>query len=184
MRSISKPRLEIPEDYKTLIKGIEATEKPGFSDVTTTLLDFDVEAMEVILENIRQGRATSLRDGRDHDLTLEFENSSLGLTILVSTNQQSPSIARAAGYSLMRKYQLKYASWILLIAGVSDETNIYDFRYFSAPWRPDAQKEQEVERYRQRKLEQYFAQFGKPGRNDPCPCNSILKYKKCCGNNS
>jgi hypothetical protein len=150
--------------------------------VTTTLLDFDVDAMEVILENIRQGRVISLRDGRDHDLTLEFENSSLGLTILVSTNQQSPSIARAAGYSLMRKYQLKYEKWILLIADASDESNS-DFRYFSAPWRHDAQKEQEVERYRQRKLEKYFAQFGKPGRNDPCPCNSTLKYKKCCGGN-
>jgi uncharacterized protein YchJ len=179
-----KPRLEIPEDYKTLIKGIEATQKAGFSDVTTTLLDFDVEAMEVILENIRQGKAISLRDGRDHDLTLEFEKSSLGLTILVSTNQQSPSIARAAGYALMRKYQLKYEKWILLIADATDETNPYDFRYFSAPWRHDAQKEEEVERYRQRKLEQHFAQFGKPGRNDPCPCNSTLKYKKCCGNKS
>ena len=21
----------------------------------------------------------------------------------------------------------------------------------------------------------------KPGRNDPCPCGSGLKYKKCCG---
>ena len=23
----------------------------------------------------------------------------------------------------------------------------------------------------------------KPGRNDPCPCGSGLKYKKCCGRN-
>lgn len=23
----------------------------------------------------------------------------------------------------------------------------------------------------------------KPGRNDPCPCGSGLKYKKCCGKN-
>ncbi|HPX51628.1 MAG TPA: SEC-C metal-binding domain-containing protein [Deltaproteobacteria bacterium] len=21
----------------------------------------------------------------------------------------------------------------------------------------------------------------KPGRNDPCPCGSGIKYKKCCG---
>ena len=179
-----KPRLEVPEDYKALIRGLEATQKPGFSDVTTTLLDFDVDAMEVILVNIRQGRTIALRDGKDHDLTLEFGHSSWGLTMLVSTKQESPSIARAAGYSLMRKYQLKYAKWILLIVNASAETNTYDFRYFSAPWRHDAQKEQEVERYRQRKLEKYFAQFGKPGRNDPCPCNSTLKYKKCCGSRS
>ena len=84
----------------------------------------------------------------------------------------------------MRKYQLKYENWILLIADATDATNTYDFRYFSAPWRHDAQKEEEVKRYRQRKLEQYFAQFGKPGRNDPCPCHSTLKYKKCCGKNA
>jgi preprotein translocase subunit SecA len=25
------------------------------------------------------------------------------------------------------------------------------------------------------------AQSNKPGRNDPCPCGSGKKYKKCCG---
>ncbi|WP_174800289.1 SEC-C metal-binding domain-containing protein, partial [Methylosinus sporium] len=25
--------------------------------------------------------------------------------------------------------------------------------------------------------------FGKVGRNDPCPCGSGKKYKKCCGLN-
>ena len=35
-----------------------------------------------------------------------------------------------------------------------------------------------VDRVRQR---QYAEQFGKVGRNDPCPCGSGKKYKKCCG---
>jgi uncharacterized protein len=26
-----------------------------------------------------------------------------------------------------------------------------------------------------------FASFGKTGRNDPCPCGSGRKYKRCCG---
>ncbi|MFN5406165.1 SEC-C metal-binding domain-containing protein, partial [Bradyrhizobium sp.] len=26
-----------------------------------------------------------------------------------------------------------------------------------------------------------FAAFGKIGRNDPCPCGSGKKYKRCCG---
>jgi uncharacterized protein YecA (UPF0149 family) len=29
-------------------------------------------------------------------------------------------------------------------------------------------------------LEQ-FAEMTKTGRNDPCPCGSGKKYKKCCG---
>jgi len=28
------------------------------------------------------------------------------------------------------------------------------------------------------------SQVGNPGRNDPCPCGSGLKYKKCCGSGS
>lgn len=35
-----------------------------------------------------------------------------------------------------------------------------------------------VDRLRQRRYEE---QFGKVGRNDPCPCGSGEKYKKCCG---
>ncbi len=29
-------------------------------------------------------------------------------------------------------------------------------------------------------LQPYVAPY-KPGRNDPCPCGSGKKYKKCCG---
>jgi uncharacterized protein YecA (UPF0149 family) len=28
---------------------------------------------------------------------------------------------------------------------------------------------------------QVIREGGKIGRNDPCPCGSGLKYKKCCG---
>jgi uncharacterized protein YecA (UPF0149 family) len=30
-------------------------------------------------------------------------------------------------------------------------------------------------------LSPYVRQDAKVGRNDPCPCGSLKKYKKCCG---
>jgi len=33
-----------------------------------------------------------------------------------------------------------------------------------------------------RKIEPYVRRAPKIGRNQPCPCNSGKKYKKCCGN--
>jgi len=33
-----------------------------------------------------------------------------------------------------------------------------------------------------RKIEPYVRKEPKIGRNQPCPCNSGRKYKKCCGN--
>jgi hypothetical protein len=176
-----KPRLQIPDEYKVLVRSLEGTKKPRFSEVTTSLLDFDVTTMETILENIEQGRNASLHDGNDHDLTLEFGDSNLGLTIFVSSNPDPASIKRGIGYCLMRKYQLKFPRWILLIVNATHEGVGYDFRFFDAPWAYNVEKEQELAIYRQKKMDKHFASFGKPGRNDPCPCNSTLKYKKCCG---
>ena len=33
------------------------------------------------------------------------------------------------------------------------------------------------------RVEQRPTEIAKPGRNDPCPCGSGKKYKKCCGAN-
>ncbi|NOZ62027.1 MAG: hypothetical protein GXO74_10135 [Calditrichaeota bacterium] len=33
------------------------------------------------------------------------------------------------------------------------------------------------------KVETYHRETPKVGRNDPCPCGSGKKYKKCCGRN-
>ncbi|OQX88703.1 hypothetical protein B6D60_01480 [candidate division KSB1 bacterium 4484_87] len=34
-----------------------------------------------------------------------------------------------------------------------------------------------------KKVETYHRETPKVGRNDPCPCGSGKKYKKCCGRN-
>jgi len=88
---------------------------------------------------------------------------------------------RHSGYCLMRKYQLKYCRWILLTVDSSAETNDYSFRFFEGAWQYDVAKEQELAQYRRAKLNKYSELHGRPGRNDPCRCNSTLKYKKCCG---
>ncbi len=47
------------------------------------------------------------------------------------------------------------------------------------PTTPPAAKETEREKAPAAKVEPYHAQT-KVGRNDPCPCGSKKKYKKCC----
>jgi uncharacterized protein YchJ len=42
----------------------------------------------------------------------------------------------------------------------------------------DKEKRDEI---RKNYLETVTAKREKPGRNDPCPCGSGKKYKKCCG---
>lgn len=43
--------------------------------------------------------------------------------------------------------------------------------------------ERRKELYKEQKLSKTVVKGQKIGRNDPCPCGSGLKYKKCCGRN-
>ena len=46
----------------------------------------------------------------------------------------------------------------------------------------DADRRKEL--YKEQKLSTTIVKGKKIGRNDPCPCGSGLKYKKCCGKNA
>ncbi|MEG1850349.1 MAG: SEC-C metal-binding domain-containing protein, partial [Oscillospiraceae bacterium] len=75
-----------------------------------------------------------------------------------------------------------------MITAIQEETIR---RLFTVQLRPNA----EVKRERVAKVtgesgaedgtlkKQPVKKAGKPGRNDPCPCGSGKKYKKCCGMN-
>jgi len=45
------------------------------------------------------------------------------------------------------------------------------------------QKNQDLFAKPSQKIETYRREKPKVGRNDPCPCGSGKKYKKCCGAN-
>mgnify|MGYP000781382307 len=46
----------------------------------------------------------------------------------------------------------------------------------------DADRRKEL--YKEQKLSTTIVKGKKIGRNDPCPCGSGKKYKKCCGKNA
>lgn len=50
-------------------------------------------------------------------------------------------------------------------------------------WDKVLSPERREEIYREYKQSRTIRVEKKPGRNDPCPCGSGLKYKKCCGKN-
>lgn len=62
--------------------------------------------------------------------------------------------------------------------------NMYDAK---APWLYELEEwdgifdQQKREEIKKNHLDAVTAKRDKPGRNDPCPCGSGKKYKKCCG---
>lgn len=54
---------------------------------------------------------------------------------------------------------------------------------FSLPqWNDIFTTEQRMKLYKEQKSSKTIVKEAKIGRNDPCPCGSGKKYKKCCGN--
>lgn len=175
----NKPRLEIPEEFQAVIRRLERGAKPRFSEVTTTLLDFDVATMQMILDQVSHASLLRAQDGKERELTLMLKHSELGLTIYFLTNQTSMN--RARKYCELKMYQWKARRWLLLIVDDKNELGSGDFKFFRKEWAFDPKMEAELNRYRAARLEQQRATGVKLGRNDPCPCNSGLKFKKCCG---
>jgi len=175
-----KPRLQIPEEYKTLVRGIEDTGKTGFSEASTTLLSFSKETMEEILTKVDWAKNTSLSDGKDHHFTLTFPRLDLGVTISVSTNGKDEEIRSLKNYSALKMYQLKFSKWLLVGIDVTGSQAKYDFDLSQKRWIYNSQMENALDAFRRNKLKQFFASGNRVGRNDLCPCNSGLKYKKCC----
>lgn len=56
-----------------------------------------------------------------------------------------------------------------------------DWLYELPMWNDLLPAEKRKELYKQQKASGTIRKEKKIGRNDPCPCGSGLKYKKCCG---
>jgi len=177
-----KPRLKIPKEYKDLITELESTGKVGFTRVTTTLLGFDSETQQAILDGIQKLRDISEKDGSRHNFTMYFEETKLGLTFSVGRKRKSDFWNGIDQHCRMRMYQKRFEEWILITVVVrEDGTRAFDFQIYNQKWNYDSIMEQQLERFKAVKMEKFRRTGQKIGRNDPCPCGSGLKYKKCCG---
>ena len=58
-----------------------------------------------------------------------------------------------------------------------------DWLYELPAWDSLLSEERRKELYREQKKSGTIVKGKKIGRNDPCPCGSGKKYKKCCGAN-
>lgn len=59
-----------------------------------------------------------------------------------------------------------------------------DWLYELEEWDAIFDKERQKELYKEQKRSTTIVKGPKVGRNDPCPCGSGKKYKKCCGSNA
>jgi len=122
------------------------------------------------------------RTGRQHDLTIPLEHRDAGLSIHVNADPDQGASDKLRSHMLYRKYAQRAGKWFgLLLEPTTGKPR------FGAKVRSLHTFDFELEAITSKaaplqKLDELPSQFAnrKTGRNDPCPCGSGKKFKRCC----
>jgi hypothetical protein len=177
-----KPTLRTSSEFKELIRNIESLSKEGFTTVTTTLLGLSGETHKRIIEGLNHVKELSCKDGKPHDATFYFKGLSLGVTFFIGPNRSVTELDRMEDHCWLKMYQTRYENWIAIVIDSTGKiTSPHDFLILRKKWEYDSNWEQRLRHFKKWKWENTGMIGQKIGRNQPCPCGSGLKYKKCCG---
>lgn len=170
-----------------VIKEIEARPEAATIDLGFLLLALSEDTVKDTSRAIDKLAARARADGKHHDLTLGFGPAETGLTVHCSDDPAPIAVARLRSHCQRRKYKEEANRWFGLCMHPSG-LNVRFGISLSYPWvQSDAMDEATREMRTPMPVADTFAALlrgksreKKVGRNDPCPCGSGLKYKKCC----
>ena len=176
-----KPKRNIPEDYRDLIRKIEATQKFGFSFVTTTLSSFDSEIHLEIIGCIKSLICRANEDKKCHNAIFLSQDLNLGLTIVVDPSGTCNPLEYEV-YCIPKKYQTRFDTWIILLLTCTEgQIKHVDFNVLRGNGRYSAGYKKPLKRVEISDTDAHPDAGRKIGRNEKCPCGSGKKFKRCCG---
>lgn len=167
-----------------LVAQIEARGDPRTTSLGLLLLQMSEDSVRDFSKGIDRVRSDALRDGQCHDASIGFENPPSGLTIHCNSQDEGGARERLAGHCNLRKYRSKADTWYGLLLDPKSGL-VRASLTMEGKWEHDPEMEKLVAALPKEVPAKSFAEairMGKTkvGRNDPCPCGSGQKYKKCC----
>jgi hypothetical protein len=166
-----------------LLRSIEQARNPQTLDFGFLLLKVSAEGHAEIQSKLQRILGKAARDGECHDATIAFDNGLVGVTFHATNAPRAQAEQRLVLHCHSRKYVQKSSEWY----GVCLAPATGELRFginFNDPWRSDAELDRRTEGMEPDKSMKPVlaarAKRIKVGRNDPCPCGSGKKFKKCC----
>lgn len=170
-------------EFEQLCNEISSKGIPGAIDIVFALFDLSGESRNDLLRYIKETKQKTHDDIGVHSFAMPIDKQ-LGISFVSSNSMSKGDLeSRTTVYAHIRKYISKADKWIGL-GSYLHSPNIVDCIYYdSNPWEYNEQDEQASSDFRNRHNTKFLSinRHKKIGRNDPCPCGSGLKYKKCCG---
>lgn len=165
-----------------IIEQIEARPDPGTIDLGFMLLTLGEDTVISINNGIDTISNQARRDGNCHDVTVSIGAADTGLTIHCNSDPVDIAGPRLQRHCHRRKYTQKANTWFGLCIFPDQRLRFGLNLHFK--WERSAEMDADTSGMKKPgKITSLLAptlQTGKIGRNQPCPCGSGLKYKKCC----
>ncbi len=183
-----KPVQSMPKLFEDILRFIEGSDIRNKVQLSSYLLDFSDDAREKYSQGVLSVLNRQDASGRQQPMHYMGGEKSLKLTTFVV----QPSLVDLISIAEMARYTAAVllaneedSRWLIVLyfdedkAFTSIESKLIYSRDISEPERSQLlEKGKLLSDYRVKK---YVNEHGKIGRNQPCPCGSGKKYKKCHG---
>lgn len=172
--------------YDQIVKEIETLEHDQTVDLGFFLLTLSGKTVDTINAIVPKLIKRSKEDGKNHDLTLSFEEMGTGLAIHCNDDHPSISMPRLRNHCEQRKYTQKATSWFGICIGAFFPKVKFGVN-LEHEWAQSQRMDELVKNLPKVGSRGDIIDFGtrttkqrKTGRNEKCPCGSGKKYKNCC----
>lgn len=167
-----------------MTKAIETSPEPSTIDLGFTLLTLGEDTVVAISKAIDQISQQAIADGKSHDFTAGLGQGGTGLTIHCNNDPIEVAGPSLQKHCHARKYTERAKTWFGVCLRPNDQALRFGIN-LDFPWQQnDAMDSLTKGMGRPAKLSRFLPRPGmraaKVGRNDPCPCGSGKKFKKCC----
>ncbi len=168
-----------------LLQTLESRENPKTIDLGFYLLTLGEDTILDVSKQYDRLVKKAKNDGKGHDIS--FAAGGSGLTIHINDSADQVAATSLRNHCERRKYSQKARVWFGVCVSPNANGNLRFGINLETPWEHSEELEatlQAVEQRSQLKRVQHSRRaraMRKIGRNEPCPCGSGKKYKKCCG---
>ena len=165
-----------------MVQAIENRPEAELVDLGFMLLTLSGDTLKTLDRGLKKVCKLTKSDGKNHDLTLAFDKGQTGLTVHCGALSNAEAAEKLASHCSLRKYAQRAESWFGLVVRTEDGLPKFGLN-LKFPWvQDDAMDDATKGMANGKTLPQGLAMFKshKIGRNDPCPCGSGRKFKKCC----
>lgn len=186
------PGADTPEGILTKYKGttaeriisqIENTENPAAIDLGLLLLQLSEDTINQTSEAIDHLAMLWKKDGNSHDFTMGFDDSKAGICIHCNLDGFDAAQHRLRDHVERRKYAHQARTWFgVCLDPINFSIRLAvkaDFEWEYSEELANATKDM-PKITKKLNLKTVTRHRRKIGRNEPCPCGSGKKYKRCC----